>query len=163
MWSHKFYFKSLGTFMSQETSSKPDSTHQPYPEADSSSQQIGKVAEGVAAYSYTPLKKPIPPQHFIAGILASNEVWRFALTNELILHLETAVRILRQSFQKIGVMQFSYEIDPEIENESWITIRANVEGTLEELLREDWAYTQAIVRAIPITKLSFIRFIPSVD
>lgn len=34
--------------MSQETSAKPDSTAKPYPEADSSSEQAGKVAEAVA-------------------------------------------------------------------------------------------------------------------
>jgi hypothetical protein len=94
---------------------------------------------------------------------ASDEAWHFAMKNELIPHLETAVRVVRESFKKISDIRFTHEIDPEIENESCITIRAKVVGSLEELLCQDWAYTEAIVRAMPINKLPFIRFIPLID
>jgi len=144
--------------MSQEIFSKPDSVHKPYPEASS---EAGKVAEGLATYAYTPVKKPMPLQHQIAGVSVSDDVWRFAAVNDLIPHLEIVIRILFESFHEISKVRFAHEIDPEIENESWITIRAKIDGTLEELLHEDLAYTKAIVRAVPIDKLPLIRFIPS--
>lgn len=149
--------------MSQEHSLKSDSAARPYPEAEStSSGQLGKVAEAaVGTYAYTPLKKTVSLQHQIAGVSVFDDVWRFATANDLIPHLEIAVRILFESFHEISKVRFAYEIDPEIENESWITIRAKVDGTLEELLHEDLAYTRAIVRAVPIDKLPLIRFIPS--
>jgi hypothetical protein len=148
--------------MSQEISAKPDSTAKPYPEAESSSEQVGKVAEGVATYAYTPLKKTasVPPQ--IAGILISEEVWRFAVANEIVSHLETAVRLVRESFRKVIDVRFTHDIDQEIENDSWITLRAKVQGSLEDLVREHWAYMEAIVRAVPINKLPFISLSPEV-
>ncbi|MDZ7359752.1 MAG: hypothetical protein ONB46_03355 [candidate division KSB1 bacterium] len=115
----------------------------------------------MATYAYTPVKKAAPLQHQIAGVSVSDDVWRFAAANDLIPHLEIAIRILFESFREISKVRFAYEIDPEIENESWIAIRAKVDGTLEELLHEDLAYTTAIVRAVPIDKLPLIRFIPS--
>lgn len=148
--------------MSQEILTKPDAVPKPYPEADSSSEQASKVAEGLATYAYTPLKKPMAPQHFIAGIVASEEVWRFAVTNELNTHLETAVQMVPQTFQKVAAMRFTYDIDPEIENESYITIHARVQGALDDLVKEHWTYTKAIVRAIPINKLPLISFSPEV-
>jgi hypothetical protein len=138
-----------------------DAISKPYPETEPSSQQIGKAAEGVATYAYTPLKKAACVQHQIAGVSVSDDVWRFATANDLIPHLEIAVRILFESFHEISKVRFAYEIDPEIENESWIAIRAKVDGTFEELLHDDLAYTRAIVRAVPIDKLPLIRFIPS--
>jgi len=134
----------------------------PYPDADSAmSEQIDKVAEGLAAYAYTPIKKAASWQHQIAGVSASEEVWRFAVVNELIPHLETAIRLLFESFHKIDKVRFAYEVDPEIENETWIAIRAKVEGRFDELLKEDLAYTKAITRVVPVDKRPFIRFIPS--
>lgn len=134
----------------------------PYPEADSAmSEQVAKVAEGVTAYAYTPTKKAASAPHRIAGVTVSEEVWRFAAANGLIAHLETAIRLLFESFHKIDIVRFVYEVDPEIENESWIAIRAKVEGRFDELLKEDLAYTKAITRAVPADKRLFIRFIPS--
>lgn len=149
--------------MTEKKLSNSDSAPKSYPEVESPS--TGKVAEAaVATYTVRPAAPYTrTPSRTIAGIAASDEVWRFAVKNELIPHLETAVQVIRESFQKISDIRFAHEIDPEIENESWITIRAKVAGSLEELLREDWAYTQKIVRVIPINKLPFIRFIPVVD
>lgn len=136
---------------------------QPYPEADSvTPEQIGKVAEGVAAYAYAPMKQTASWQRLIAGISASEEVWRFAAANELIPHLETAVQVVREAFHKTGKMRFSYQIDPEIENEACVIIHAEVSGTLEELVHQDWAYTKAIVRTLPMDKLPLIHLSPIV-
>jgi hypothetical protein len=101
-------------------------------------------------------------QHQIAGISVSEEVWRFAVANEIVSHLETAVKLARKFFQKVIDVRFTHDIDEEIENESWITIRIKVQGSLEELVREHWDYTEAIVRAVPINKLPFISLSPEV-
>jgi hypothetical protein len=148
--------------MSQKTSAKPGSTAKPYPEAESSSEQVGKVAEGVATYAYTPLPKTASVQHQIAGIAASEEVWRFAAANEIVSHLETAVRLVRESFQKVIDVRFTHDIDQEVDNESWITLRVQVQGSLEDLVRQHWTYTEAIVRAVPINKLPYISLSPEV-
>ncbi len=148
--------------MSQETSTKPDSAAKPYPETESSSEQADKVAEGVATYTYTPLKNAASVQHQIAGIAVSYEVWRFAVANEIVSHLETAVRLVGESFRKAGKIWFSYQIDPEIENESCVIIHAEVSGTVEDLVHEDLAYTKAIVRTIPADKLPLIHLFPFV-
>jgi len=123
-------------------------------------EQIGKVAEPIAAYVHMPAQTLTPTRRFIAGILAAEPAWRFAVANELIPHLETAVRLVRESFQKLGGLQFDYEIDSEIENESWIVVRAKVDGELEELLNEYTNFNKAMVRAVPIDKQTFIRFSP---
>jgi len=150
--------------MSQKNSLQSDAVHKSYPEADSSSESAGIVAEGVATYAYTPLKKTafLSLQHQIAGIPASEEVWRFIVANELSHHLEAAVRVVREAFHKTGKMRFTYQIDPEIENEACVIIHAEVSGTLEELVREDWAYTKAIVRTLPMDKLPLIHLFPIV-
>jgi hypothetical protein len=147
--------------MSQEIS-KPDSTPKPYSETETSPQQMSKVAEGVATYAYTPLKKAASVPHQIAGVAVPEEAWRFIVTNELIPHLETAVRVVRESFHKHGKMRFTYQIDPEIENEACVIIHAEVSGVFEELVHEDWAYTKAIVRTLPADKLPLIHLFPMV-
>ncbi|MGH7451475.1 MAG: hypothetical protein ACRENG_09040 [bacterium] len=134
----------------------------PYPEAESSSEQVGKVAEDVATYTYTPLKKAASVQHQIASIAVSEEVWRFAAANEIVSHLEAAVRLVGEAFRKVGKIRFSYQIDPEIENESCIIIHAEVYGVVEELVHEDLAYTKAMMRNIPADKLSLIHLFPIV-
>jgi hypothetical protein len=70
------------------------------------------------------------------------------------------VRLVRESFQKVGGLQFGYEIDPEIENESWIVVRAKIEGELDELLNEYTDFNKSMVRTVPIDKQAFIRFSP---
>lgn len=158
----KFHLKTRGIFMNQEIS-KPDSIPKPYPESESSSEQVGKVAEGVATYTYTPLKKAASVQHQIAGIAVSEEVWRFAAANELIPCLETAERLIRELFPKVLGIRFTYEIDPEIDKESYIVIRAKVQGEFEELLQADWAYTKRITRLVPINKLPLFSLFPVVE
>ena len=69
--------------------------------------------------------KSVTPRR-IAGISAPNEVWRFAARNDLLAHLETAVRLAKECFKNVEGFHFTYDIDPEIENESYITIRATV-------------------------------------
>ncbi len=120
-----------------------------------------KVAESLAVYAPARSRNTTTVRR-IAEISAPNEVWRFAAQNDLLAHLETAVRLAKQCFRRIDGFHFTYDVDPEIENESYITIRATVYGTVEELLPQDWALTQALVRSLPRDKLHFIHFSPIV-
>ncbi len=126
-----------------------------------SSAHTDKVVESLAVHAPARGCKSAVRRR-IAGILVSSEVWRFAAWNDLLAHLETAVRLAKECFWQIDGFHFTYDIDPEIENESYITIRANVQGTVEELLPQDWALTQALVRTLPRNKLHFIHFAPIV-
>jgi len=123
------------------------------------SARVNKVAESLAVY--TPTRRQTSHARRIAGILASNEVWRFAAQNDLLAHLETAVRLAKERFKQIGKMSFTYDIDPEIENESWINIHAAIKGKLEDLLEQWQAFDRAMVRTLPIDKQALILFSPT--
>ena len=144
--------------MEQHNSPKRDAPAQQYPTLDSVSvNQMGKVAEPVAAYIHTPSQGITPTRRFIAGISAAEPVWRFAVANALIPHLETAVQLAHQSFHHAAEMGFTYDIDPEIENESWITLWVKVSGSMDELLNEQSAYRKGMRQVVPINKLPLIR------
>ncbi|NUO78753.1 hypothetical protein HUU05_01650 [candidate division KSB1 bacterium] len=149
--------------MNKPSSSQKRKTTSDYDAArERFSQRKDKVAESLAVYTPTRTRRvPSGPRH-IAGIAASEEVWRFAWRNDLITHLETAVRLAKENFKPIEGFHFTYDIDPEIENESYITIRANVQGTVKELLPKDWSYSQTLVRTLPKDKLHLIHFSPTV-
>jgi len=147
--------------MEQNHTSNHDSAVRQYPTAESVAvEQIGKVAEPVAAYVYAPSQSMTPASRFIAGIPAAESVWRFAVANELVPHLETAVRLVQKSFHQAGEVKFTYDIDPEIENESWITLWFKVSGPLDNLLNEQSTYRKGMRQAVPINKLPLIRLFP---
>ena len=147
--------------MNQSSSSKRNT--KVYATAEErSSVRANKVAESLAVYTPLRGRKTTAVRRRIAGLTVPNEVWRFAARNDLLAHLETAVRLAKECFRRIDGFHFTYDIDPEIENESYITIRATVYGTVEELLPQDWALTQALVRTLPGDKLHLIHFAPIV-
>lgn len=149
--------------MEQNQSSNPRAAVQPYPTAESAAAaQSGKVAEPIAAYVYVPPQTAAPTRRFIAGILAAEPVWRFAVANQLIPHLETAVRLVQESFQDAEEIRFTCDLDPEIENESWITLWVNISGSLDNLLNEQSTYRKGMRQAVPINKLPRIRLFPEV-
>ena len=121
-----------------------------------------KVSESLAVYAPARGYKSATTRR-IAGLTVPNEVWRFAVQNDLLAHLETAVRLAKECFKKIDRISFSYDVDPEIENESWINLHARIKGTFEELLQQDAAYTRVLGRALPANKQSLIRFFSSVE
>jgi hypothetical protein len=130
-------------------------TTKPYPEQETApATQPDKVAEAVSPYiartetkRSVPLKKVEPPR--VAGLPASEEVWRFAQENALVPHLETAVRLVRESFKEIRNIKLEYEIDYEIPHWNSINIHLDVAGTMEELLRADEKYRRAFTTTIP--------------
>jgi hypothetical protein len=120
-----------------------------------------KVSESLAVYTPTRRRAVSSAPRRIAGIAASDEVWRFAARNDLLAHLETAVRLVKECFLQIGKMSFTFEIDPEIENESWISIHAAIKGKLDDLLQQWQAFDRAMVRNLPPDKQSLIRLSPT--
>jgi hypothetical protein len=86
--------------MSQEILN-PDSAPKPYSETESSSQQIGKVAEAVATYAVRSTPKPRAAVRTIAGLAADDEVWAFVKANNLLPHLETAISLAQKAFLKL--------------------------------------------------------------
>jgi len=131
-------------------------TPKPYPEADSASVTLpDKVSEATVAPFLTRAelehgtyyRQPAP--RFIAGLLASDEVWRLAKEKELVTHLETAVRLAREAFKNIHEIKLSYSPDPEIPHWEMIAIDLHTTGTIDELLQADAEYRHAFVANIP--------------
>ncbi|MGH7596708.1 MAG: hypothetical protein ACREOI_10170 [bacterium] len=130
-------------------------TSKPYPDQETPpATQSDKVAEAVSPYiarsetrrGVTPTKvKPL----VIAGLPASEEVWRFAQENSLAPHIETAIRLLRESFKEIRNIRLEYEIDYEIPHWNSINIHLDVTGTMEELLCADEKYRRAFTTTVP--------------
>ncbi len=130
-------------------------TSKPYLEQETPpATQPDKVTEAVSPYitrtetkRSVPLKKAEPPR--IAGLPASNEVWRFAQENTLVPHIETAVRLAREHFKGIRDIRLDHMVDPEIPNREILEIHLYVTGLMEELLQADQNYIRAFNTAIP--------------
>jgi hypothetical protein len=130
-------------------------TTKPYPEQETApATQPDKVAEAVSPYiARTETRRIIPPKKVelprIAGLPASEEVWRFAQENALAPHIETAVRLARESFKAIREIRLSYAPDPEIPHWEAIVIDLYVTGDLDELQDAYTHYTRAFIKAVP--------------
>jgi hypothetical protein len=134
-------------------------TSKPYPEpAPVSATQLDKVAEAVAAPYLTRTEieretsyRQLAPR-YIAGLLASDEIWRLAKEKELVPHIETAVRLEREHFKETREITLTYLPDPEISHWETIAVNLYVTGTLDELLQADQKYTRAFTTIIPDEK-----------
>jgi hypothetical protein len=130
-------------------------TTKPYPEQETPpATQSDKVAEAPSPYiAHMETRRSVPPKKVelprIAGLPASEEVWRFAQENALAPHIETAVRLVRESFKGIREIQLSYAPDPEIPHWESIVISLYVTGSVDELLHADQNYRRAFVTAVP--------------
>jgi len=132
--------------MSQENSSKP----KPYPEADSVSEEVDKVSETVStAYAVRTDAKWRPPARTIAGLSADDEVWAFVKSNNLLPHLETSIRLVRESIIDVREIKLSYEPDPELSFFNAVVIYVKAVGTIEELFEQENRYVRAYIRSIP--------------
>ena len=126
----------------------------PYPEPETASQP-NKVAEAVATPYLTRTeiergtyyRRPAP--RYLAGLPASDEVWRLAKEKELIPHVETAVRLAREAFENIQEIKLTYSPDPEIPHWEMIAIDLYATGTMDELLQADAKYRSAFTTTIP--------------
>ncbi|MGH7596706.1 MAG: hypothetical protein ACREOI_10160 [bacterium] len=109
-------------------------TSKPYPEQETPpAPQSDKIAEVVSPYTArTEMKRGVTPTRVmppvIAGLPASEEVWRFAQENALVPHLETAIRLVREAFKEIREIKLSYAPDPEIPHWEAVVIDLHVTG-----------------------------------
>jgi len=130
-------------------------TNKPY---QSEEPAVGKISEtAVAAYgTYTDTNRLVSKRearmHYIAGLQASEDVWRLAKEKELVPHIETAIRLARESFGEIQEIKLTYSPDPEIPHWEIISIDLHVTGTLDELLQADQKYIRAFTTTIPDEK-----------
>jgi hypothetical protein len=143
--------------MNKKTSSTKPSPSRPYPKADKSkAASTNRVAESVAAYSVarprsTYKRRPSLPRR-IAEHVVSDEVWQFAIVNNLIPHLETAIRLVHECFPTVRKVDLKYVIDPEVENNSWITIEIKVSGSVEGVLAQMNHFDDEMIKQVPIEK-----------
>lgn len=82
----------------------------------------------------------------------STEVWKFATAHDLLPHLETAVRLVRECFPTVRKIEFKYVVDPEIANWSWIAIAIKVSGTVEVVLAQMNRFDDEMIKQVPIEK-----------
>jgi hypothetical protein len=137
---------------------KKKSSRRTYPEAGGKSKAVTRVAEpATAVYTVakpSPLRKslrPITARH-IAGYSVSDDVWQFAVANDLIPHLETAIRLVRACFPTARKTDFAYVIDHEIENNAWINVAIKVSGTVDEILAQMNRFDEEMIKHVPIEK-----------
>lgn len=138
---------------------------QPLNEETGSSEQdltppANRVAEPTAAYHVhrhvsVEKKKALLTQQ-IGSLQVSKEAWQFAVVNDLLPHLETAVQLVYDCFASVKKIEFMYVIDPELENNSWITIEAAVSGAVDEVLAQMNRFDEEMLRRVPIEKGAMI-------
>jgi len=142
--------------MPQKPSSKKNASPKRYLEGDQNDGSPNRVAESVAIhYGARPAtldKASRISARRIAGYTVSNDVWQFAIANDLLPHLEAAVRLVRTCFPTVREIDFEYVVDPEIENWSWITIAIKVSGTVDEVLAQMNRFDDEMIKQVPIDK-----------
>jgi len=124
----------------------------PYPEPQSVPPEQSQVAEPVASYAISPSAATATlaaKSRCIAGLEASDEVWEFAQKHRLAPHLETAVRLVKNTFHDIQRMYLTFEPDPEIQNLDGIAINIKAGGTLKKLVQQDQTFAQRFVQELP--------------
>ncbi len=142
----------------KKNSSSKRTAPRPYQTAEEKDEAFSHVAEPVAAYSVatptsTSLRKPHRVEtKRIAGFAVSDEVWQFAAANDLVPHLETAIRLVHECFPTVSDIQLLYEIDWEIENRSYIVIEIKIAGTIPSLLEQYDRFTTQKIRQVPPEK-----------
>jgi hypothetical protein len=131
-------------------------TPRPYPTAEEKGEALSHVAEPAAAYSVaTPVSRRKPrrvEEKRIAGYAVSDEVWQFAAANDLIPHLETAIRLVHECFPTVSDVQLLHEIDWDVENRSYIVIEIKITGSIPALLEQYDRFTTQKIRQIPPEK-----------
>jgi len=135
--------------MAEKKSSKSKSAAKPYPDADLSPEQVGKVAEAVATYALSTTSTLKTPARTIAGLAADDEVWAFVKANDLVPRLETAISLAQKAFLKLKEMKLSFAPDPEIPEFSSITIKIKAAGSIEELVEQNKTYVHFLFNRCP--------------
>jgi hypothetical protein len=123
-----------------------------YPEPKPAPVEQSKVAEPAASYTISPspaasVVKPMAKSRRIAGLEASDEVWQFAQKHHLMPHLETAVRLAKESFHDIRTMAF--DPDPEEPTLDGIILHLKVGGPMAEWEKQYKVYALKFIEEIP--------------
>jgi len=127
----------------------------PYSEVEKQNEELPRIAEPEAVYPATPSfvgKSKHTNQRRISGYAVSDEAWRFAVANDLIPHLETAMRLVHECFPTLSEVQLLHEIDREMENKSWIAIEIKITGSQASILEQYNRFTLQMIRQVPPAK-----------
>lgn len=137
--------------MSQKNSQDSKSATKQYPEAASAlaGRQPEKISEAVATYATPSEQKLRTATRAVAGIVADDEIWTFVTTNDLLPHLEMAIRLAREIFSDVREMWLSYEPDPELPKFNAVVIWVKAHGTVENLFEQEKKYIRAFNESIP--------------
>ncbi|MCI0696042.1 hypothetical protein L0337_29085 [candidate division KSB1 bacterium] len=132
------------------------SSPRPYPTAEQKNEALPNIAEPAAAHAVTTPISHRKPQRVeekrIAGYAVSDEVWQFAAANDLIPHLETAVRLVYECFPTVSDIQLLHEIDWDVENRSYIVIEIKITGSIASILEQYDRFTLQKIRQVPPEK-----------
>jgi hypothetical protein len=123
-----------------------------YPQPKSDSAKPSKVAESVASYTVSPAAtktKSLAKSRRIAGLEASDEVWEFAQKHQLVPHLETAVRLVKESFRDLRSIYLTFDPDPEEPNLDGIIIHIKTGDSIEEREKQYRTYALRFIRDVP--------------
>jgi hypothetical protein len=125
-----------------------------YPEPKPVSAEQSKVAEPAASYTISPstatsANKLMTMRRRIAGLKAPDEVWEFAQKHHLIPHLETAVRLAKESFHDIRTMDLAFDPDPEEPTLDGVILRLKVGGPMAEWEKQYKVYALKFIEEIP--------------
>jgi len=128
----------------------------PYRYAAKKSASSSRIAEPVAVYSAarpSAIKQPRRiTERRIAGLVASEEVWRFAAAHDLTPHLETAVRLVRECFLAVSEIRLLHQVDWDSENNSWVVVDIKITGTQDAIIEQYDRFTRQMVRQLPPEK-----------
>ncbi len=123
-----------------------------YPESKPVPVEQSKVAEPVASYApsvATSVTQSKLKSRRLAGLDASDEVWNFAQRHQLAPHLETAVRLVKESFKNIRTMYLRFDPDPEEPKLDGLIIHMTIGGPREEWESQYKAYALRFIKEIP--------------
>jgi hypothetical protein len=140
----------------KKNSSAKQAAPRPYPTAEERNEAPSRVSEPAAAYAAaTPTLHRKPrrvEEKRIDGLAVSDEVWQFAVANDLIPHLETAIRLVHECFPTVSDVQLLYEIDWEIEGRSYIVVEIKITGSIPALLEQYDRFTTQKIKQVPPEK-----------
>lgn len=88
----------------------------------------------------------------VAGIEIPEDVRRFAEKHGLFPHLETTIKLVHECFPSVNTLQLAYEVDWEIENESWVAVNIQVPGKVEQVLQQYLQFNRQMIQKIPSEK-----------
>jgi hypothetical protein len=123
-----------------------------YPEPKPHSAKPSKVAESVAGYTASPAatkRKSLAKKRRIADLEALDEVWEFAQKHQLVPHLETAVRLVKESFRDLRSIYLAFDPDPEEPNFDGIIIHIKTGKSIEEREKQYRAYALRFIQEVP--------------